>query len=91
MIVQHLSIADVEAGVKSGASLFDDHLNRMLLAVRRDPAMLAALQAILSAGTAPSHELYVRMHAAGILRGDSPASLRPRCGLYAAFLRRTLV
>jgi DNA-binding SARP family transcriptional activator len=91
MILQHLSLADIEASVRSGTSLFDDHLSRMRLAAQRDPAMIAALRALLSAGTAPGYDLFIRLRAAGVMRGSSPESLQPRCGLYDTYLRKALL
>jgi len=91
MILRHLSIADVEDSVKRGTSLFDDHLSRMRLAAQRDPAMVAALRALLSAGTPPAYDLFIRLRAAGVMQGSSPESLEPRCGLYDAYLRKVLL
>ncbi|MCW3051066.1 MAG: hypothetical protein JWN14_236 [Chthonomonadales bacterium] len=82
------SMADVEASVERGDSFFRDHLGRIRLALLRDPEMEGALRAYLNDGKPPDLDLFVRLRAAGVMRGDSPREMRPRCRLYDLSLRR---
>jgi hypothetical protein len=90
MIFQQMTIADVEACVENGNGLFNDHLSRMRLALQRDPEMVAALRALLHGGEAPDFPLFLRLRAAGVMRGSSPETLRPRCRLYDNYLRKAI-
>jgi hypothetical protein len=81
-------MAEVEMSVERGDSLFRDHLGRMRLALLRDSAMAAALRTYLNEGLLPDFDLFVRLRAAGVMRGDSPQEMQPRCRLYDLHLRR---
>jgi hypothetical protein len=88
MRLHSLRMADVETSVERGDSLFKDHLGRMRLALQRDPEMEAALRTYLNGGRLPDPDLFVRLRAAGVMRGDSPQEIRPRCRLYDLYLHR---
>lgn len=82
------TIADIEAGVECGDSLFNDHLARLRLALQRDPEMETALRAYLREGGQPDLDRFVRLRASGVMQGDSPPEMRPRCRLYDLYLRQ---
>jgi DNA-binding SARP family transcriptional activator len=71
--------------------IFGEHLRRIVVLLRRDPELAQALLAVLSGRECPNHESFYRLRTAGVLSGESPASARPRCELYAGFLRPRLV
>lgn len=83
-----LRMDDVEASVERGDSLFKDHLGRMRLALQRDPEMEAALRTFLKGESMPEWGLFLRLRAAGVMRGDSPQEMHPRCRLYDTYLHR---
>ncbi len=89
---QHgLSIAEVESSVERGDSFFKDHLGRMRLAIQRDGQMEEALWAYLNEGNTPNLDIFIRLRAAGVMRGDSSQDMSPRCRLYDLYLRRVFV
>jgi len=65
---------------------FHDHLHRILMGVRKDPVLLAAVHEILRGRPCPTSEAFYRLRSAGILVGDSLTTCRLRCGLYAEYL-----
>ena len=83
-----LDLPEIEAGVERGDSLFNDHLGRMRLALQRDPEMEAALRSYLNGRGVPHFDLFMRLRAAGVMRGDTPQDLRPRCRLYERYLHQ---
>jgi hypothetical protein len=69
-------------------NVFEDHLQRLLRSLRKDPEMVQALAAVLSGGPCPNPQSFYRLRSAGILSGHSAAECRPRCRLYHHFLAR---
>jgi hypothetical protein len=79
-----LNLFDADDGI------FGDHLRRMLLALAKDAALLEVMRKILNGEGCPSSDAFYRLRSAGLLAGDSPATARPRCELYAKYLKRHL-
>jgi hypothetical protein len=69
---------------------FGDHLRRFLVLLAQDPAMCDVMREILRGRPCPSTESFYRLRSAGLLAGDSVQQARPRCQLYASYLRRHL-
>jgi len=69
---------------------FADHLRRILQVLASNPALLQAVQAFVTQGKPLSTEEFYRLRTAGVFAGDSAASARPRCRLYAEYLSRNL-
>ena len=65
----------------SGASL-------VLLA--QDPELLEEVRGILGGEPCRSFRNFYRLRAAGVMAGESPQDVRPRCPLYATYLRKQL-
>jgi hypothetical protein len=65
---------------------FGDHLRAMLVLLRQQPGLLAAMRQVIAHGSVPDDEIYYRLHGAGLARkyGQrvNPANL-----LYARFFR----
>jgi hypothetical protein len=49
------------------------------------------MRAVLGAQPCPDSETFDRLRSAGLLIGHTPEEARPRCRLYAIYLRRHLV
>jgi hypothetical protein len=71
--------------------VFGDHLRRMWAMLSRDPELCSAVRSVLDGGPCPSEESFERLQGAGVLSGDSATEARPRCGLYACYLRLRLL
>jgi hypothetical protein len=69
---------------------FADHLKRFLVLLSRNEAALEFLRALLANRPASNANLFYRLRAAGLLKGETPASATFRCDLYARYLRAHL-
>ena len=65
------------------------HYAKVLLA--KDPALAQVVKGLLHEQPCPSPDSFYRLRSAGVIAGNSPADARPRCRLYAMFLRRHLL
>ena len=90
MSMDGTTLEELTESASNGHNIFNDHLVRMKLAIQRDPAMEAAVKQYLSDGSAPDPGAFLRLRAAGVMRGNSAASMRPRCLLYDQYLRGNL-
>ncbi len=72
------------------AGPFGDHLRRMLVLLAQDDALRAVMRGVLAGEGCADHASFYRLRSAGLVEGDSPSSVRPRCGLYAGYLTRHL-
>ncbi|MEP7339819.1 MAG: AAA-like domain-containing protein [Acidobacteriota bacterium] len=88
MIARGMTLATVEAQANWDEGIFGDHLRRLAIAVERDPVLCASLHAFLFGQAGLMAEHFYRLRGAGVLAGDAPAMARPRCDLYARYLRR---
>ena len=77
--------ADHEEGV------FGDHLRRLLFALERDAALCEALRGVLRGEPGLTPANFYRLRSAGVLSGDEPSAARPRCELYARYLKKRLL
>ena len=60
----------------------------MLLA--KDPVLADIARAVLKGYPCPTNEAFYRLRSAGVMAGDTPQDLKPRCRLYAVYLERHL-
>ena len=70
---------------------FGDHLRRILVLLARDPVLADITRAVISGYPCPTSEAFYRLRSAGVMSGDTQAELRPRCRLYADYLKRHLL
>ena len=71
-------------------AFYGDHLRRILVVLGRDPKLTEAMRRVLNnepCADAPSLD---RLRSAGLVVGHLPDGIRPRCRLYASYLRRHL-
>jgi hypothetical protein len=88
-----LGAADLEAlgEIEAlGRGPFGEHLCRMRVLLTRDESLLEAVHGYFTSGQPLVEGAFFRLRAAGVFSGDTPASARPRCELYARYLRNTL-
>lgn len=70
---------------------FGDHLRRILVLLARDSMLADITRAVLAGQPCPTSEAFYRLRSAGVMSGDTQAELRPRCQLYADYLKRHLI
>ncbi len=83
-------VSMVEAEGRMARGFFRDHLERLRISLLRDADLTNALRRWLQDGAKPRPEEFVRLHAAGIVRGDDAADMHIRCQLYAHYLAQAL-
>jgi hypothetical protein len=91
MVSQHMRFHTFETVAAQEEGMFGDHLRRFLVLLVRDPHLCDVMRAVLRGQPCPSAEDFYKLRSAGILSGDSLADARPRCQLYAVYLKRHLL
>jgi hypothetical protein len=61
----------------------------MLLA--RDTELLEVVRGSLLGNPCENADAFYRLRSAGVMAGASPSEMRPRCQIYASYLRRHLL
>nr|VFK68230.1 MAG: TIR domain-containing protein [Candidatus Kentron sp. UNK]VFK73507.1 MAG: TIR domain-containing protein [Candidatus Kentron sp. UNK] len=70
---------------------FGDHLRRMLMMLSRNPELCDITRGLLRGESCPDSNSFYRLRSAGIIAGDAREAARPRCALYALYLREHLL
>jgi serine/threonine protein kinase len=83
-----LTTLEQQAALDDGP--FCDHLNRFLFVLAQNDRLREALRQFLIGLARLSDEDFYRLRSAGILSGDSAQEARPRCQVYADYLKRHL-
>jgi len=83
-----VSFAEFKANADRDEGVFGDHLRRILVLLAKDPELSNAVRGVLDGQPCPSSATFYRLRSAGLMRGDSPQEARPRCEIYARYLRR---
>ncbi len=86
MVTQPLSLDAFETQAEHEEGLFGDHLRRILALLARDPELSGVVRDALRGQATPSPENFHRLRSAGIMAGDAPADMHPRCQLYTRYL-----
>jgi hypothetical protein len=71
-------------------AFYGDHLRRILVLLVRDAKLTHVMRGVLEGQPCPTPESFDRLRSAGLVTGNIPEEARPRCRLYAAYLRRHL-
>ena len=91
MVSQGATLAVLEQEGDREEGPFGDHLRRILVLLARDPELCNVVRTILRGQPCPDAESFYRLRSAGVMAGDSSRDVRPRCELYASFLKRYLL
>ncbi|HKQ80060.1 MAG TPA: AAA-like domain-containing protein [Blastocatellia bacterium] len=70
---------------------FSDHLRRLLISLSQDTALCRVTQGLLEGQPCPNAESFYRLRSAGVMVGESSRDIKPRCQLYADYLRQHLL
>jgi DNA-binding SARP family transcriptional activator len=90
MAARGVDLATLEPQLGSETGIFGDHLRRVLLSVTQDPELREAVKQVLEGHPCPSVECFYRLRSAGVLAGEAAREARPRCRLYAVYLKAHL-
>ena len=71
--------------------IYGEHLRRILVLLAKDPVLTDVVRAVLNGQPCPSPESFYRLRSAGVITGNSMNDCRPRCDLYATYLKRHLL
>ncbi|HEX5080667.1 MAG TPA: AAA-like domain-containing protein [Blastocatellia bacterium] len=85
-----LALGELEALAARDDGPFGDHLRRILAAFTQDQTLRQAMIAVVDGAGCPTMESFYRLRSAGLVAGDSANDARPRCKLYADYLRDRL-
>jgi hypothetical protein len=91
MAVHNLTLDDLEIQAESDEGIFGDHLRRILVLLARDEELTEIVRMILKGEPCPTPESFYRLRSAGVMHGTSQSDVRPRCRLYANYLKRHLL
>ena len=84
------TFAELEKHADQDDGAFGDHLNRLLLSLQQDQNLLEELRGFLLSSSTLSNSAFYRLRSAGVLSGDTADDSRPRCDLYARYLKKHL-
>ncbi len=95
MAERHMDFAAFAARAAHEDGPYGDHLRRLLLMLMQDAPLCEAVRGLLQ-GQLQGHarlslENFYRLRSAGVLVGESVQEVRPRCQLYADYLRLRLL
>lgn len=91
LATQQIQFAVFETHADRDGGIFGDHLRRILMSLAKDPALADVVRTILEGRPCPHQESFYRLRSAGLMIGDALETVRPRCQLYATFLKRHLL
>lgn len=86
-----VTLATLEAEADRDEGPFGDHLRRILVLLAKDESVGEAVRQVLRGTASISEDSFYRLRSAGVMVGESSRAVRPRCQVYATFLRRHLL
>ncbi len=90
LTVNKVSLETFESLAPRDEGFFGDHLRRILVLLAKDQALADIMVGVLRGEPCPTPESFYRLRSAGVIVGNTPADARPRCRLYAMYLKRHL-
>ena len=90
MTTRKMSFDSFEEQAARDEACYGEHLRRLLVLLVRDASLTEAMRGVLNNRPCPTAESFDRLRSAGLVAGHSPEEARPRCRLYASYLRRYL-
>ncbi|HEY8460088.1 MAG TPA: AAA-like domain-containing protein [Blastocatellia bacterium] len=90
MAQRRMALGELESVAARDDGPFGDHLRRMLAALAQDQTLRQSMIAVIDGKDCPTTESFYRLRSAGLIAGDSANDARPRCKLYADYLRDRL-
>ena len=90
MATRKVAYDSFEEKASRDEGIYGDHLRRLLVLLVKDPVLTNVMRDILNSQPCPTSESFYRLRSAGLIVGNTPEEARPRCRLYAMYLRRHL-
>ncbi len=90
LATRKISFDSFEQQAARDEAFYGDHLRRILVLLARDTELTRVMRGVLNGEPCPNPESFDRLRSAGLVTGHIPEEARPRCRLYAAYLRRHL-
>lgn len=91
MVMRRRDLTALEAIADRDDGPFGDHLRRIIASLEQDPALCEVARGILQGQPCPTQESFYRLRSAGLFGGGSARDVRPRCQLYATYLKKRLL
>jgi hypothetical protein len=91
MVTHGLDLAALGAQAAHDEGPFGDHLRRLLISLVQDAALCDVARGVMQGQPCPTAESFYRLRSGGPIIGDSAQDSRPRCQLYATYLKRHLL
>lgn len=91
MVQRGWDVTTFAARADSEDGIFGDHLRRLLVLIAGSPQLGEVMRGLLRGQSNTDTESFYRLRSAGVLSGDSAREVRPRCQLYATYLKRHLL
>jgi DNA-binding winged helix-turn-helix (wHTH) protein len=85
------SLDALEARADHDEGPFGDHLRRLLISLNQDAALCDVMRGVIEDHPCPTAESFYRLRSAGVVIGDSARDAKPRCQLYANYLKQHLL
>jgi hypothetical protein len=90
LVTSRIGIGGFEKEAVRNEGIFADHLRRMLVFLAKNSELCAVVRDIIEGRPCAREEDFYRLRTAGVLAGDSAREARPRCELYATYLKHQL-
>jgi serine/threonine protein kinase len=87
----HVAFAEFAQSADRDEGIMGDHLRRILVVLARDQELTEVVRAVLRGLPCPDSTSFYRLRSAGVMAGDSPQQVRPRCEIYATYLKQHLL
>lgn len=84
------NLAALEQNADHEHGPFGDHLSRLLISLQQDQDLLEELRSFVLSASSPSKHAFYRLRSTGVLSGEAADESRPRCDLYARYLKKHL-
>ncbi|MBO0798340.1 MAG: AAA-like domain-containing protein [Blastocatellia bacterium] len=91
LVARHRDLTALEAIADRDDGPFGDHLRRIIASLEQDPTLREVARDILRGQSATTEESFYRLRSAGLFTGDSAQDVRPRCYLYATYMKKRLL
>lgn len=91
IISRQLSFAEFLAKIEKDESIFEDHLRRIVMMLRKDTELCDVMRGILRGQPCPTHDTFFRLRSAGIVNVNMSEQVGSRCQLYENYLRRKIL
>ena len=86
----HVPFPEFAQAADRDEGIFGDHLRRILVLLAKDQELAEVVRGILRGQPCPDAKSFYRLRSAGVMAGDSPQEVRPRCEIYATYLKQHL-